>query len=366
MAGFNERRLNLARRRRGLTKQQLASEGGVSRRMVTAYERGEKHPSDPTLRRIAALLRYPIGFFEGDDLDEPPVDGTSFRALSTMTARTRGQAGASSAIALALDDWLGERFGLPQPDVPRYAGADPEMAAETVRSEWGLGERSIKSMIQTLEAHGVRVFSLPEECASIDAFSFWRDDRPYVFLNTRKSPEHSRMDGAHELGHLVLHWKGGAHGRDTEREAAQFGSAFLMPCGSVLASAPVAGTLPQLIKAKRKWSVSLAALTYRMHELKMLTDWQYRTLFVQMSRRGYRTNEPDGIKPEQSQVLAKVFRALKSEGITKADVARELQISFEDLNDVIFGLVLTPVRASKSSNRQMPQEKSVRPVLRTL
>ena len=33
----------------------------------------------------------------------------------------------------------------------------PETAAEAIRSEWGLGERSIPNLIHLLEAHGVRV-----------------------------------------------------------------------------------------------------------------------------------------------------------------------------------------------------------------
>ena len=75
----------------------------------------------------------------------------------------------------------------------------------------------------------------------------------------------------------------------------------------------------------------------------MLSDWQYRMLFVQISRRGYRTDEPQAIEPERSQILEKVFRGLKNEGMTKADVARELHMSVRDLNDVIFGLVMAPV-----------------------
>ena len=267
MQGFNDRRFALARKRRGLTKQQLAVEVGVSRRIITAYERGEKQPTAASIEKLADVLSCPPDAFFGDDIDEPGVDGTSFRALTSMTARTRDQALGAAAQALALAGWLDERFVLPAPNVPRYEGAGPETAADTVRSEWGLGERPIKNMIHELEAQGVKVFSLPEECASIDAFSFWRDDCPFVFLNARKSTEHSRMDCAHELGHLVLHYRGIAHGRQAEREAAAFASAFLMPRGTVLANAPFGGTLPQLIRAKRTWRVSLAALAYRMHDL---------------------------------------------------------------------------------------------------
>jgi len=52
------------------------------------------------------------------------------------------------------------------------------------------------------------VCSLAEQCREVDAFSLWRHGSPFVFLNTQKTPEHSRFDVAHELGHLVLHRHG--------------------------------------------------------------------------------------------------------------------------------------------------------------
>lgn len=342
---LNPQRLDIARRRRGLTKTGLAREMGVSTRMVTALLAGEKQPSAATLSRLAERLRFAPEFFEGDDLPEPPIDGTSFRALSTMSARKRDVAFGAASIGMALSQWIDARFVLPSPDVPRYQGIDPETAAVSLRVEWGLGERPIRNMIHLLEAHGVRIFSLPEECLDIDAFSLRPDHQPYVFLNTRKSTEHSRMDGAHETGHLVMHWRGAARGREAEYEASQFASAFLMPAGSVLSQVPRGASLREIIAAKHTWGVSAAALTYRMHNLGMLTDWQYRTLFKELSRRGYRTNEPQGMKAETSQVLAKVFTALRAEGRPKANVAHELQISEADLNEIVFGLVLIPVSA---------------------
>jgi len=341
---FNAGRLTLARKRRGLTKVAFAEEVGISPRIVTDYERGEKVPSPRTLARIAEVVRFPIGFFYGADLDEPSILASSFRSLSTLTATQRDQGRAAAALALAFSKWIDDRFRLPEPNLPQYQGIDPETAAMAVRSEWNLGERPILNMIHLLEGHGVRVFSLAEECAELDAFSFWHASIPYVFLNTVKSAERSRMDAAHELGHLVLHWKIGVRGRETEREAEQFASAFLMPKGSILAEAPRRGTLTEIIRAKKRWNVSAASLTYRMHRLGLLTDWQYRSLFVEIARNGYRTEEPDGSHHEKSQLLAKVFQTLRDEGITEAGIARDLEIEPSELKKLIFGLFRPALR----------------------
>jgi Zn-dependent peptidase ImmA (M78 family) len=176
-----------------------------------------------------------------------------------------------------------------------------------------------------------------------------------------KSAERSRMDAAHELGHLVLHWRGDLQVRDAEQEADAFGSAFLMPGGSIRAEAPRGARLEQLIEAKRRWKVAVANLAYRMRTVGLLTDWQYRALFVEITRRGYRTAEPDGIDRETSQVLDKVFRGLRQEGMTKRELARTLAIPVAELNKIVFGLVMTPMegegRADPTSER--PDLRSV-------
>jgi len=345
MDSFNYSRVDLGRRRRGMTKGGLARAAGISPRNLTSYERAQQEPTPETLSALAAAVRFPESFFFGPDLEEPTPDGASFRALSRLTARQRDQALGSGAIALLFSDWIETRFDLPTPDIPQHPGLDPEMAAEAVRAAWGLGERRISNMVHLLEAHGVRVFSLAEETASVDAFSFWRGTVPYVFLNTMKTPEHSRMDAAHELGHLVLHAHGGPQGREAENEAQAFGAAFLMPRGSVLAEAPRGGRVAHLARAKHRWNVSVANLAVRMHRLGLLTDWQYRSIFIELNRRG-RENEPVApgrapLRQETSQILEKVFSALREEKVTRSLIAQALNIPIGDLNDSVFGLVMT-------------------------
>ena len=213
-----------------------------------------------------------------------------------------------------------------------------------VRDQWRLGERPISNMIHLLELHGVRVFSLAEDTQAVDAYSFWRGKTPFIFLNTVKTGERSRMDAAHELGHLVMHSKGGSQrSRQAELEAQQFGAAFLMPEGSVLAQVRRGATLPQIIEAKRHWKVSVANLTYRLRQLRLLTKYQYTRTFIEMGDLGYRTTEPESIPRETSQVLERVFGLLRNRGTTVARVADELMLHPQELSKLLFGLVNFPL-----------------------
>lgn len=366
---FNPQRFALARRRRGMKKRELAIHIGVTERSVSGYESGTQEPEPGTLAKIAKTLRFPEAFFFGDDPEVPTPDVASFRSLSKMTAGLRDSALGAGAIALLLNDWIEQRFDLPEPDLPdlgseraaltNFEALDklelsssaqaPEAAAEMLRAHWGLGEQPVKNMIALLESKGVRVYSLAIDAKEVDAFSMWSGGRPFMFLNTFKSAERCRFDAAHELGHLVMHQHAHPQGPDLEREANAFASAFLMPRASVLAMAPRSITIKSLIKYKKLWSVSVAALNYRLHSLGLSTEWTYRTLCIQIAQEGYRTEEPESIAHERSVILEKIFAALRADGVGKAGVAGELAISPEEINELTFGLMLNVLKGQSAT-----------------
>ncbi len=341
MNGVNPSRLRLARKRRGLTLTALAKRTSLSARSLSAYENAETEPTAASLAVLADTLEFPVSFFTEPDIDEIPVDAVSFRALTKMTARQRDVALASGRVAALFDEWLGERFDLPAPDVPSLTGYAPDTAAETLRARWGLGERTIRNMVHLVEVHGVRVYSLPYDCANLDAFSMRWQGQPLILVDVRKSGERGRFDVAHELGHLVMH---GEHsevsGPRTEAEANAFAAAFLMPARSVLAAGLRNPTLTTVLAAKRVWDVSAMALVHRLHELDLVTDWQYRSLCVELSQRGYRSTEPGGIPREGSQLLTKALGQLRTERVGLNGIAEDLHISSAELRTHLFQLTL--------------------------
>ena len=346
---MNSLRLTLARKRRGINKVTLARRVGITTKSLSNYESGRACPTPATLEVLADVLRFPVGFFSRPDPEELAADGVSFRALKSMTAGQRDAALAAGSLAVDLNRWITDRFQLPSADLPDLRDYEAEDAANGLRMDWGIGVRPIGNLVHLLEAKGIRVFSLAERVKQVDAYSLWCDRTPFVFLNTMKTPEHGRMDAAHELGHLVLHRHGGTHhrGRDVEMDAQRFGAAFLMPAASVRSVVPrlMAPSMAQLIQLKLNWKVSVAALARRLYTLDLLSEWSYRGVNVQLSRHG-RTHEPGGIKErETSQVFDKVFRSLKESGISKVHVAQEMGLHVGDLETLIFGL--NPITGSQ-------------------
>jgi len=348
---FNCKRLTLARKRRGLNGKALAERCGLSVVTISRVENGD-NPDDETIERLAKALGYPREFFEGDDPEELPVDAVSFRSLTKMSAREREASIAAGSLGVELGDWVEREFSLPTPNLVDLSyETDMEVSARTLRQYWGLGEKPVSNMIGLLEFHGVRVFSLSEQTATVDAFSFWRDETPYVFLNTYKTAEHSIFDAAHELCHLVAHRHAGVQrSRVPEREANAFASAFLMPSADVRARMPGFITIDLIIQAKKRWRVSAMAMAYRLHKLGLLTDWRYKSACIELGRRGYRSGEPDGIDRETSTIWKKVLSQLWAERTTKDEIARQLRLPSDEVESLIWGLTGTADRPSKNSS----------------
>ncbi|WP_327206673.1 XRE family transcriptional regulator [Rhizobium beringeri] len=346
----NPERIDLVRLRLGLTKMAFAERLGVDRKTVQRMEQGGEI-SEQLMDRLCAISGYSRSFFRKPGVDYPSPDGVSFRSLRSLTAGPRDAALAAGALAFEIDDWIRHRFELPEHSIPQLNNQTPVAAAAAVRAAWGIGEKPIANMVNLLEAHGVRVFSLVEETRHLDAYSFWRNEKPYVFLNTLKTAEHSRFDAAHELGHLVMHRHTGSNHKTAEDEANAFASALLIPPNDLIAKLPRAQSLRQIIQWKKRWGVSAAALNYALRKNELISEWHYRGNYIQLNKLG-RENEPDAMERETSQVWRKILTALWSEGISTSHIARELAIPEREISNLLFGIAATIATPNTSGGTQ--------------
>jgi Zn-dependent peptidase ImmA (M78 family)/DNA-binding XRE family transcriptional regulator len=348
---FNPNRLRLARERRGLTKEALAKLCDVTRRAVTDWESGRV--DNPPVARIAHALEFPESFFFGDDLDEVRVDAVSFRALSSMTSRQVSRVLSHASMLRAFSSWIDGRYATPDVDVPSFeeliasfqdAEPSPVDAANSLRRMWSLGARPIPDMLALLESKGVRVLGLPSDDREVDAFSFWHEDRPFVFLNASKSAERLRFDLAHELGHLCIHRDVRTNrNRRYELDANTFASTFLMPADGLIPQLVGSPSLPDVMELKAYWKVSATAMVRRLHQLKRISDWQYRSWMIDLSERGFRTSEPNGVSREQSALLRQVLALAREDGWRTERISKELGIPRRDFTEAFLGLTVTSV-----------------------
>lgn len=336
-------RIDLVRRRLAKSKSDFAAALGVDRKTLQRIQAGESDVSEDVLNSLVTISEYPREFFFKPAPELPNPLGISFRSLRSLTARPREAALAAGALAFELDDWIRERVDLPNHDLPQMAGMQPREAAIALRSRWRIGSKPIANMINVLEAHGVRVFSLVEETRHLDAYAFWRNNEPYVFLNTSKTGEHSRFDAAHELAHLVLHRHSGTSKRDAEAEANTFALEFLMPQDDLIATLPRVRTFRELVKAKHRWGVSVYALVYALHAAGVISEWQQRSYYIELNRNG-KTQEPEPREHETSQIWAKVLKLLWAKGLTISKIAENIHVPEHEITKLLFNIA-GPARA---------------------
>ena len=110
-----------------------------------------------------------------------------------------------------------------------------------------------------------------------------------------------RFDLAHELAHVLLHpWSEGLdmipkeEFKHREAQANMFAGAFLLPAESFIKDVRAYPTdLKYYLWLKRKWRVSVAAMVYRSRQLEIITSNQHQYMMRQISKNGWRKQEPD-------------------------------------------------------------------------
>lgn len=336
-------RIRLARHRVGMTKAALAKDLGVTVRTITNYE-SDGAPAVVS-DQVAAALRCEVDFLKRPEVDALEADRVFFRARRRATAGQRHAAVSAGQIGIELYEWIASRFRLPAQDLPDLNETDPSTAALTLRAMWGLGSRPLPNLVQLAESRGIRVLSLPSDAEAVDAFSVWTQQIPYAFVTGSKSPERSRFDLAHEIGHLVLHSQQGVSDEGVERDADQFASTFLMPDESLRTVLRHNPSIDEVLRARNYYKASAMAVNYAVLRAGRCTEWSYRQNCIHLSQRGFRTSEPGGMGAhERSRVFSTVFN---KPDVTQA-AASWLGTTPQDIHALTFG---TAICAVAHSNR---------------
>ncbi|WP_433476118.1 helix-turn-helix domain-containing protein [Spirillospora sp. CA-142024] len=337
---FDCERLTLARRLRGLRKNQLAQAVGTTPKAIGQYEAGVQKPEELTIRRLAVALGVPVEFFR---TARTPVsmDGAHFRSLRSTSQIERDQALAYGRIATDVVAVLENLVDFPEVDLPEYpvspdeiAGSGPVEAARLTRKALLDEPGPVPHVVRLLETHGVLVLVLPQAAERVDAFSVGVHPRPMVFFNPAKGDYwRNRFDGAHELGHLVMHADAEPGEKIVEDQAHRFAAEFLMPADDIAGELPATADWERLTALKERWRVSMSALLYRARTLGIMKETAYRNAMSTMSSRGWRRQEPGPAKPlEQPTMLTRAIEIVAQAGTGRDQVAERAGVPRSDLD----------------------------------
>lgn len=351
--GFQPDRLVEARAARGLTQVALGDLSGRRSSNISRWEAGEQLPEADALEAVAKALNLPVSFFLSPSADHglAPMFARSMAATTkAVRARVSARLRWAQGVSLALQETL----ELPVVNVPTIGvrdyreirDEDIERIALECRSVWGLGLGPIADVLLVLENAGVVVVQEQIDNANMDGLSNWSsaDRRPYVFLATDKQTcARSRMDAAHELGHLVLHGAlterslyDAAAFKEIERQAFAFAGAFLLPAESFTAEV-WSPSLTAFASLKARWKVSVGAMIMRCASLGIIDDESKQRLFKHYSAKGWRKEEPldRELAPEKPRLFARSIRLLCDENIfTRDDLLQQFRLPANDVESI--------------------------------
>ncbi|MEV6427225.1 ImmA/IrrE family metallo-endopeptidase [Nocardia sp. NPDC051463] len=341
--------LVLVRESRSLTQGQLAevmqkldgSTSRISQGYVSRAEGGRLAVTGDRLELYAHALGYPVTLL---CLTEQQVG-----AGAGLVHHRKKQAAAAgdlkrihALLNLTRIQLRGLSAGVPQPyraGIPHIEVDDlttPADAARAIRTEFGVPPGPLGSVVKLLESAGALVvcrelvapvpLDSGTESVPVDAVSCMPgDEDPLVLLNSGTPAERQRFTLAHELGHMVMHRVPHA---DQEPQANAFASELLMPTRDIrsdLRAQPL--SVQRLLELKLRWKVSMWALLRRGHTLGVISDWQYRTLAVEMSSLGYRTSEPGPLKEDLPTAVKSIIAWHLDQGTEIAELARSAYLT---------------------------------------
>ncbi|WP_445623989.1 ImmA/IrrE family metallo-endopeptidase [Lacticaseibacillus paracasei] len=345
---LNGDRLREARRYRRLTITSLSEKAGVSKQMVSRYERGTAQPGLDIFQKIVRTLQFPFDFFTGTNKFDYKDEGTYFRSRLTSTQSEKMPSETYKKAAGLVRNMFGEYVEFPSLLQEEITSRSPRAAAVQLRKLWDLGDKPIKNVLRLLESHGILVALVNSGSEKIDAHSGYVDvnqHRYYVVLVDANSTTFFRQQFSltHELGHFILHSNSvepqsfdSQEYRQMEKEADEFAAEFLLPAQAFENS--ISGNLMNLneyAQLKMKWYVAAGAMVHRARSLRLINANQYLRLQKRISARGWRKQEKlDGIvKPSKPELLRESLDLLENADVLQA---RELPGILNDKYGVAF------------------------------
>jgi Zn-dependent peptidase ImmA (M78 family) len=342
VGGMVGKRLQSARKSSGLSTRRVSEllkrQVPMSHSTIANIERGETTPTGEMLSAFAQLYERPLSWILGDS---PTLSGIRYRNLRSRVgvgdrARFEGVCQRWLDAYVKIERWLREpscrterKLPPTQDDVASYA---LQLRREVLDLDDG---QRLDSVIDVLEMLGCRVLEVKTDLA-IDGLSARYGEEHVVVLTTNVSNDRARMNAAHELAHVVLGDCDSPIGEESpavEKRAFALASRLLIT-REMVAEAVRRKSLVDLVKYKERFGVSMAAIVYRAGEEGFMTPDQTRRVWIEFSRRGWRSREPGRVwcdRPIRMEAI--VDAALVAGKATVEQVADKVGVRVDELKE---------------------------------
>lgn len=305
---------------RGLSRKQLAEELDLTEQSIWQYENGYISPSLQVINKMRTYFNVQPKYFYSNLNLSNEINEQQIAYRSTV--RNSRQKTKSETVYLEflnyVTNYLTSIITFPPNQIKAikdyavnyksknagYLEMDEiiEHIASYARNSIGLSDQHNEDLLFLIEKSGAFIFE-KSFGDTVDACSTWSSSGiPYIILgNIKKTAVRRNFDLAHELGHLLLHYKmditdlNNKEYSTIEKEANTFARHFLLPKEEFLSDLKTVSKIsnPDAYSVlKKKWKVSIAAMAYHAYSLNQMTYQQYRYFNASLNRKNYKLMEP--------------------------------------------------------------------------
>lgn len=315
---MNPRQLTFVREYRGYSQTELSSRiNGLSQSNLSKFEMGVGQLSDIVQQRIIDFLGFPSAFYE--QVISNNVENAHYRKKVGISKKRKEYIEQSNKLIGYIIDKMSESVDFPifsLKPIDLEDGYSPEYVAQFTRRLIGIMQGNVRNICTILEKNGIIIVEQNDYGEGFDGVSFITDGGiPVIIINGSRSNDRKRLDIAHELGHILMHLYPEIsipEYRDKENEAFEFAAEFLMPEKEIRQSLTKL-KLSYLLPLKQYWLTSMASIVHRAKELDCIDKEWYRYLNVELSRRGYKKNEPGIVYIDRPQSFFEAYGLFRDE-----------------------------------------------------
>lgn len=315
---FFGEKLQSVRELNGLSRKELADKLNLSEQAIWQYENQYTVPKFEVANELKKIFNVKAQFFYTEPFatNISKVESIAYRAEDREARKKTKMETTFIDFTSYFLDKFESKLNLPPSPLPLLRDESIQLynmsmetndrllqlenIAENARKK--LDVQSNSELLYKLELSGIYILE-KNMGTSIDAYSTWTSqEKPFIILgNKKKSAVRRNFDLAHELGHLLLHYKIDMDSltkdehKIIEKEANDFASFFLLPKDQFLkdfSTISKKSNPESYLDLKMKYMVSIGALEYRAYKMGLLTFEENRYFYATLNRKDYKKNEP--------------------------------------------------------------------------
>ena len=329
--------LKYYRLRKRMSKKELAGIVNVTSMAITNYEKGNRKPDMEILQALADALEVRVSDFLAVRNENIVFAHGEFRKKSSLSNTQQ------EYIHECVEEYF-SRFmtvvevlgGDVLPDAPVCHIIpllnDPEKNANALREHLGFAEDGpIEDLVGKLENKGILVYECDIDNDKFSGMIGFVNDRPFIVLNPRMTPERNRSTIVHELAHLMFMWPESMDDKEIEKTATAIGGAFLFPESDAKRELGIrrSAITKDMILVATEYGISMMLLVKRAELCHIITASVAKDFYIKASKAGWKTNEPSRIKKETPALFEQlVYRAVNEEEISVQRGAELLKVPF--------------------------------------